>query len=598
MRSMTLDSRLAKRVAAGLLGFVAALAPLTAHPGVQAEVDAQTVDEMETVQLRLRADGVGNQVDTQLDLSELEKDFEVLGTNSSSQFQILNGQTSSWIEYRISLRPKRTGTLTIPPISVLGERSQPLQIAVRPLSPEVRQAIDRLVFFEVDVEPNPVYVQAQALLTRRLYYSSGVQIYSDLPGAPDLPNAVVLPLGDTRSTTEVRPQGRYGVLVQTYAIFPEHSGALTIPEISVASSVRLQSGDRTRRSGIRVRSPELRLEVLPVPSAYPADQTWLPAKQVSISDAWEPGSLAFEAGKPVRRTLSVRVTGNTGSAIPPLDPHLPGRVFKEYPEPVAISEETAAMDLVGTREQPYSIVPVAPGALQLPEIQLTWWDTVNDRVRVATVAAQRTQVAGDARNRPAPSANNQAPTGALPEVGNRPPDDAAATPINDPEYANNKPAPEPGAVPAKASLPRAGAYPTAYPTWLVALTLFAFCGWGATGLMMRRNRKRPTKRRPDSQSDKSWRILANACRQGNVRAIRDAWIRHLGAHWNRAPDQTVEQLRQHPEGRRLLDALNRSLYSPDSSTAPSGADILAVTRSLQKPVKPQTEQSLPELHKY
>ena len=221
---------------------------------MQARVDPPVVDEMETVRLTLRVDG-SNQSEG-LDLGALESDFEVLGTNTSSQFQSINGQVQSWVEYQVSLRPKRAGTLEIPALSIAGQTSAPLSVRVRPLAPEVRQTIDRMVFFEVEVSPNPVYVQAQALMTRRLYYASGVQIYSDLPGVPDIPNAVVIPVGETRSTTEVRPEGRYGVLEQRYAIFPEQSGSLVIPEISVTSSVRLTSSGRTRRSGIRVSTPE------------------------------------------------------------------------------------------------------------------------------------------------------------------------------------------------------------------------------------------------------------------------------------------------------------------------------------------------------
>ena len=585
-------------VATLIFAVFATIASSSATAEVRAWVDAQTVDEMETVRLTLRADGVGNQVDAQPDLSELETDFEVLGTNTSSQFQIINGQTQSWIEYQINLRPKRTGTLTIPPIAIVGERSQPLQISVRPLPPEVRQAIDRLVFFEVDVTPNPVYVQAQALMTRRLYYSGGVQIYSDLPGAPDIPNAVVLPVGDTRSTTETRPEGRYGVLEQRYAIFPEKSGALTIPEISVTSSVRLQSGGRTRRTGLRVSSPEVRLEVLPVPAAYPADQPWLPARQVSISDVWEPASLSFEAGKPVRRTLTVNATGNTGSAIPPLAMRLPEGTFKEYPEPVAISEEAVSMDVVGTRQQPYSIVPVSPGAAQLPRIQLTWWDTVNNRVRVATVASEPVRVAGD------PGTPQRDSTSVSPLVGdlavtenptandNRSPANTSSTTAE--PLADDGSAIEPGAV--SAANRHLGTSPASYPIWLVALTVFAFCGWATTWLTMRRGRAKPAARQPDSQAEKSLRNLANACRHNDAKAIRDAWIRHLGACWKTPPDQTVARLRQHPEGGRLLDTLNRSLYSPAPTTAPNGRAILEFSRSLPKPANAKKAQPLPALH--
>ena len=535
----------------------------SADAAVQARVDPPVVEEMETVRLTLRVDG-GNQAEG-LDLSALEGDFEVLGTNTSSQFQSINGQVRSWVEYQVNLRPKRAGTLEIPPLSIAGQTSAPLSVRVRPLAPEVRQTIDRMVFFEVDVSPNPVYVQAQALMTRRLYYASGVQIYSDLPGVPDIPNAVVIPVGETRSTTEVRPEGRYGVLEQRYAIFAEQSGSLVIPEISVTSSVRLTSSGRTRRSGIRVSTPEIRLDVLPVPASYPADKPWLPARQVSIGDSWEPAGLSFDLGEPVRRTLTVNVAGNTGSSIPPVALGLPGDAFKQYPEPVGISEKTVASDVLGTREQAYSIVPVAPGVLQLPELSLTWWDTANGRVRVASAPGERVRIVGDPIAAPEPAA-----TGAIAEA------------------APSRPAAQPATAAGEPAAP--------YPPWLIGLTAFAFCGWAATWLAMRRRPSGAAAPRTDRQGEASWKALLAACRQADAKAMRDAWIGHLGARWNAAPDRTVAMIRRHPEGRRLLDALNRSLYASGAADPPDGANIIEATRSMLEPVDKGPPHPLPELY--
>ena len=553
-----------------LFGIALALANPPANAAVQARVEPPLVEEMESVRLTLRAEG-GNQTEN-LDLSALHQDFEVLGTNTSSQFQSINGEVRSWVEYQINLRPKRAGTLEIPAIAVAGQHSRPLQVTVRPLAPEVRQAIDRMVFFQVDVAPNPVYVQAQALMTRRLYYASGVQIYSDLPGVPDIPNAVVIPVGDTRSTTEVLPEGRYGVLEQRYAIFPEQSGSLRIPEISVTSSVRLDSGGKTRRSGIRVSTREVRLDVLPMPASYPADQPWLPAKQVAIRDLWEPNRLSFDLGDPVRRTLTIEVTGNTGSSIPPVALGLPEAHFKQYPEPERISESAQGTDVAGTRQQAYSIVPVAPGALRLPELSLTWWDTVNRRVRVTTAAAGQVRIAGE-----------------LPAA-------SEGVPSSDPLAAR---APGPATDPAAEPLPNGGPSTSTapgYPLWLVALTLFAFGGWAATWFAMRRRSAGSASAPANRSGERSWQALVAACRQGDAKTIRDAWLGHLGRCWGTAPNRTVAAIRKHEAGRPLLDRLNRLLYAPEATETIDGREIIEATRAMLKPTRAQVPQSLPGLY--
>ena len=209
--------------------------PALATADVVTSLSANTVDEMESLTLTIRASG-DNKVQA-VDSTPLEANFEVLNSNTNSQFRSINGRVQSWVEYQFVLRPRGTGTLTVPSLTIGNSKSEPLTVRVRAMDPAVREAIEAMVFFETTAEPQRVYVQAQSVLTRKLYYTNGVQIYSDLPGAPEIADAVVIPLGATIPGTEVRDGRTYGVVEQRFAIFPERSGTLSIPEISVTSSI-------------------------------------------------------------------------------------------------------------------------------------------------------------------------------------------------------------------------------------------------------------------------------------------------------------------------------------------------------------------------
>jgi len=185
-------------------GLILALLAVLAAPAaaeLTATLEPRIVDEFDTARLTIRATGT-NQT-TALDLEALEEDFEVLTTQSSSQYRSINGRVESWVEYQVLLRPTRSGDLTVPPVGVGGEATEPLTLRVRGMSAELRQAIERMVFFETELTRDPVYVQSQTVLIRRLYYSSGAQIYSDLPGMPEIPGAIVTPLGETTSTATI-----------------------------------------------------------------------------------------------------------------------------------------------------------------------------------------------------------------------------------------------------------------------------------------------------------------------------------------------------------------------------------------------------------
>jgi hypothetical protein len=361
--------------------------------GVEARVDDLSVDSMQTVQLQLRITGT-NDIDD-LDLAPLSEDFEIQGTSQQSQLRMVNGQVSSWVDVQITLRPKRTGTLTIPSLIAGGERSNPIRIDVRAVDPGVQRQIDRLVYFDIELDRSEVYVQAQLLYTRRLYYTSGVQIYGDLPGAPDVADAVVLTLGETSQNITMRGDTRYGVLEQRYAIFPERSGALTMPGFSIAASIVLPDG----RRGIRVPAQSRTVQVLPIPGAFPEGATWLPARDVRLVETWTPplamnGSTTLQSGRTIQRVLHADVIGNTGSSIPELSTGMRSTLIRQYPEAPQLLDDLFGTHVTGRRTQTESLFPTWGGEITTSPVELPWWNTETRTVQIARLPAHPLVIEG------------------------------------------------------------------------------------------------------------------------------------------------------------------------------------------------------------
>ena len=527
---------------------------LSTYADVRAHLSESMVEENEPVELTIISSG-SNRTSAP-DLAPLSADFDVLGTNTSSQFSNINGRVEAWVEYRYSLRPKRTGQLVVPSLDIAGESTLPLSLTVRPLDPSVRSTIRELVFFETKLDPEPVYVQAQLVLTRRFFYARGVQLYSDLPAEPEIEGAVVLALGETRSTTARRNDRTYGVVVQQYAVFPQRSGKLIVPGANVAASVLVTSNGRTRRRGVQVAAPELSLDVLPIPAAYPADAPWLPAHSIQVNERLAPNRNRLEVGVPATRTLQVLASGAIGSAIPPLVVEHPGDMLRSYPEAPTIRDETAGTDVIGIRTQTYSLMPTAPGLLRLPELAVTWWDTVNERVEVTRLAGRDLEI-----------------TGMAPVV----------------ESPADEPAPEPAAVPLATMTPDDVTHsePASWtpPAWLVASVLALFVLGAAWNAFHRRLWRLPDipKRRPDPAS-----VLHAACRNGSPEAIRHSlrdWLRYR--YPDRSPAAALQTFTEVGGNADVVDALDASLYAPHTATAPPGRAIWeAVTRAGTSPARP------------
>ena len=548
------------------------LAAAAAFAKVTATVEPPVIDELQSARLVLRAEGAGD--GGSLDTGPLEAAFEVLNQSTQSQISIVNGQVQSWVEHHLELRPKQTGVLEIPPLAVGGERSPALRLRVNALSAEVRNAIDRLVFFEVEAAPNPVRVQAQTLLTRRLFYAPGVQVYSDLPAAPEVADAVVIPLGDSNAANQVRNGRSYGLFEQRYALFPEKSGALRIPGASVVSSAPL-AGRGGRRSGIRVQAAGTTIEVLPAPAAYPADQPWLAAQEVSILEAWDSPNPAFKVGEPLRRVITVNAVGNTSSAIPPLAPNLPEAFFKQYPEPERLEDTKSSTGVLGARRQAYSIIPTQPGASTLPALALTWWDSASEQVRRAVLPARPVNIVGE------PPTPAKAPSPA---------------PRPQPAEAETAPALPPAAARAQSEGPTLGGQ----PPWAWVLAALGFIGWAATWAAWRRQRPagpgRHNAAAEKAALGQARKALAKACREGDCEAMRSAWLAYLSAFWGASAADTLARVKGDAAAKEMLNRLNATLYA-DAQTAPiDGQALLRLTSKLLEEDADEQAAILPELH--
>ena len=377
-----------------LLILVISIWSTASNAELSTRLSRSSIDELESVQLTIRANGTRSV--EELDLSELEKNFQVLNTNTSSQYQYINGNEQSWVDYQITLKPRIAGTLTIPSLTIGNESSLPLTLKVRPISQSLRDEINQLVFFEVETSKESVYVQEQLLFTRRLVYSNGVQLYNEIPGPPKIANALVLILGETRSGTTERNGKKYGVVEQRFAIFPEMSGKLEIPAIDITASVRLIERGRVSRKGVRVSTTDLLVNVMPVPEAYPEEAPWLPAQAIILTQTLEPGVSKANVGDTLQRRIQVRIDGNTGSILPSLNAQPSESLFSIYPTAPSIKDDTSGDSVIGFRTESSSIVPLQPGQLSLGETSITWWDTVSNEVRISVLADSRISAAGSA----------------------------------------------------------------------------------------------------------------------------------------------------------------------------------------------------------
>jgi hypothetical protein len=353
-----------------------------------ASVDRSVIDSNETLQLVIRYDG---QVMTgQPDFSPLENDFEILSNNRQQQYSWVNGQSESYTDWTMVLIPKRTGLLLIPSLNFKKEVSNAVEIRVRSAS-AAAGAGKQPIYTETLVDKESVYIQEQLVLTHRLYTS--VQL-SDLSLSDlNVPDVIMKKLGDNQFQKIIN--GRNYLIVEVkYALFPQVSGKLVIPALrfgAYESNGRSQFGGFTNRGTRIFRSTQSKtVDVMVRPAHIAADQ-WMPSSEVQLAEQWSTDLNNLTVGEPVTRAIAISAAGLTGAQITPIQ-IIESDDYKIYPDQPQLQEQVKGSTIIGTRTETLAMVPGRAGEITFPAIDVRWWDTVNQRMQTASLAAKTVQV--------------------------------------------------------------------------------------------------------------------------------------------------------------------------------------------------------------
>jgi len=445
-----------------------------AWAGVRAQLDRGKIYDGDTVTLTIEADG--HDQGKQPDLSALNQDFRVLGTSSGTQIQIINGRRSDTQRWTVILEPKHMGELRVPPIEVGSEETRPLTLEVSEVPAQDAASGQAELFVEMETDTNRGFVQQQIPITVRLF--SAVPIREGVLTEPKVENARVDQLGDNRRYMAERKGRRYQVIERKYVLFPERSGKLRVPPVVFRGSLVANRGAGNGRRGsalgggslferlrndrsfsgafsdpmldrlfnddffqnpfgtpepgerISARSRGLDIEVEPRPDDYRGEH-WLPARQLTLEDSWAEEPPIFRVGEPVTRTVTVRAQGAEGAQIPPLN-LAPAEGLRVYPEQPVSETRTDGKRVFGVSRQSMAIVPKKAGALVVPEIKVSWWDTDARRERITHIPAWRVSAepgSGALPQQEEPAPITEAPSTPRKTVG---PEQTAAAPGEQP----------------------------------------------------------------------------------------------------------------------------------------------------------------------
>ncbi len=490
------------------------------------------------------------------DFSPLDKDFEVLSQSQSSSFTMNNGAFSKSMQWTLTVMARRSGVLTIPDIAFGADRSRPSTVTVlQQAAASDAAANGQDLFLQIEATPDQPYVQAQVIYTVRFFRR--VDISQASLSEPQLQDAVIEKIGEDRTYNTQSGGGNYVVTERKYAIFPQKSGPLRIPPVTLTAEVVVDG--RPRFNGFfhrrmtrskRVVSQAIDLNVQAVPAEFHG-RHWLPAEQLLLKQEWSGDIRQVKAGEPLTRTLVLLARGSTVGQLPELYQkgaiHSPsGGELQSYPDQPLLKERKKPQGIVALREEKIALIPSRAGTYRLPEIAIPWWNTRSNKMLVAKIPAVTLEVSA------APQTAQEGSIGASEDMLQ--------------EFAASR---------SKAAAVQS--LPAQDRTWLW-VSVFLAIGWLATLLYLlwrgqKDRRMPPVDAAPTLQNDSTYRkLLQRACRDDNAVAAKDAlllWgrtkfretsLKGIARHCDAPLQQEIELLNAVVYGHRPCDWQGKSLW--------------------------------------
>ena len=574
--------------------------PLSSDAAVRAQLDRQTISIDETVNLIVEADGALNSI-SNIDTDELKKDFSIVNSSASSNFQIINGSSKATKTWTIELEPKHTGSFTIPPFTIRGEKTSALTLTVTtpaPLTPGITGTTLPDVFIEVTPEMDtPAYIQAQITISVKLFIKGQLRLSEASLEEPSLEHVTIIKLGDDQRYQSRKNNITYQVIERKYAIIAEEGNEITIPPL-LFQAISTSGGNRrfpadpffdrfsARGQRLRARSQELKISLTQIPDEFKG-KVWLPARKLMIVENLD-GEKELKIGEPLTRTIQIEALGLTAEQLPEIKPETPdgGKIYLDQAEHKTEIDGTL---LHAVKRQAMAFIPSQEGVFTLPEVTIDWWDVVNNRQQKAVLPARVIKVI---------KADNGLESMQPPQEGTANVEKRASEAASDNAKKTSPTTDTSTTKIAAASTIQLwqGISAILLLAWIITVLL-----WRKTLRLQAGLKKREIKSGKKEPANRE--AIKKACLDNNPRDTHQAILGWAAASWPQKPPQNLKEIAAYLENPTLADAfanLEETLYSPTGQSWNGRNFWQTITNNLQKkaPANSSREQKkgLPPLY--
>lgn len=338
-----------------------------------------SADETAAVGSHLLVEVEGRALEDMPDLTPLFAEAEDAGITSGTRLAVISGSLVELRSWRINLLPRRAGMLQLGPLRAGDVESNAISVTVRPRADW--HPADGALVLSAGLDPPSPYAGQPVILDVELRHAVPIDGLALQP--PAVAGLRPTPLQEAAT----RRVGDGWITAGRWLLTPAASGALTLPPARAQGVAVGPNGERAR---IDVATPARSLAVRPWPAGAP--QPWLPARTVTLTEAWSTEPSQLRAGEATLRTIVLEAEGVEAADLP-APAFAPTRGLAIVPHAEERETRYGPAGPSARLVRRFDVRALSPSPIFLDTIRLRWWDVAADRPREAVLPARRFDVA-------------------------------------------------------------------------------------------------------------------------------------------------------------------------------------------------------------
>lgn len=336
----------------------------TVFSEIIAKVNPLAISLEETTVLTLTLDNATNIGSP--NLMPLLKDFNILSTERQFSTTNINGRKTSMSRWSIVLKPKHQGEITIAPITIGNEKSQPIHLNVMETNePENKNNSSYTILKATASEHNP-YINQQIIYKIKLLNRQ--QLFNTQYIPPEIKDALSVQLSPEKGYQTKYKGELYDVEELTYAIFPQKSGTLTIIPPSFSADIYSSFSP----SKLNINANKISINVKPLPNGIDINQ-WLAAKNVTLEESYDKPLSEFTEGDTITRTITLKAVGTIHQLLPKLN-FVNTDGFNAYADKALVEDNMENNEIVAQAIYKITYLFTKAKDVNIPAINIPWYN--------------------------------------------------------------------------------------------------------------------------------------------------------------------------------------------------------------------------------